>query len=192
MTQAPAVPPPGDLLRQRLAKSDAGRDEIRQRTLPLSRPARNLLLIIDTGRPAGDWLGLVHGSTPDDLRTLLDAGLVLAQGEGVPPAPGATPGAARPAVPAPAPAAGQPPPGARMSLAQALETKGYQVLYDRLTAEARPRLGLIKGYKLILEIERCNGPAELRALALRTVEAVRQAQGEVAALALVDALLAPD
>lgn len=181
MSDAPGVPPPGDLLRQRLAKSEAGRDEIRQRTLPLSRPARNLLLIVDTSRPAGDWLGLVHGSTPDDLRTLLDAGLVLAQGE------------AAPATPAPLPPAGQvPPPGARMSLAQALETKGYQVLYDRLTAEARPRLGLIKGYKLILEIERCGGPAELRALAQRTVEAVRQAQGEAAALALVDALLAPD
>jgi acyl-CoA synthetase (AMP-forming)/AMP-acid ligase II len=79
----------------------------------------------------------------------------------------------------------------RMSLAQALETKGYQTLYDRITAEARPRLGLIKGYKLILEVERCSGPAEIRALAQRFVEQVRAADGDAAAVALAQTLLAP-
>ena len=84
------------------------------------------------------------------------------------------------------------PPGApRMSLAQALETKSYQILYDRITAEARPRLGLLKGYKLILDVERCQGPAEIRALAQRFVEQVRAADGDSAGVALAQVLLAP-
>lgn len=159
-------------LSARYAKTDAGRAEIAGKALPLSRPARNLLLIIDTSRTAEAWLGLVQGATPADLGALVQAGLVTSQGG-----------------PAGAPAAQAAP---RMSLAQALESKGYKVLYDRITAEARPRLGLIKGYKLILDVERSNGPAEIRQLALRFVEQVRTTQGDAAALALAQTLLAPD
>jgi hypothetical protein len=150
----------------RHAKTAAGRAELQRKSLPLSRPARNLLVIIDASRPGQDWLALVQGATAADLQALLQAGLV--------------------AGPAAAPVA---PP--RMSLAQALDTKGHQVLYDRLTAEARPQLGLIKGYKLILDVERCQGPAEIRQLALRLVEQVRNSRGESAALALAQLLLAP-
>jgi hypothetical protein len=35
------------------SKTDAGRAEIRARTLPLSRTARNLLLVLDASKPAG-------------------------------------------------------------------------------------------------------------------------------------------
>ena len=153
----------------RYAKTEAGRAEITGKALPLSRPARNLLLIIDASRTAEAWLGLVQGATPADLQALLHAGLVDT----------------RTAAPA---AQGTP----RMSLAQALESKSYQVLYDRITAEARPRLGLLKGYKLILDVERSGGPAEIRQLAQRFVEQVRIAQGDAAALALAQVLLAPD
>ena len=139
----------------RYAKTDAGRAEITGKAQPLSRPARNLLLIIDASRTAEAWLGLVQGATPADLAALVQGGLVTSS---------AAPAAAAQAAAAP-----------RLSLAQALETKGYKVLYDRITAEARPRLGLIKGYKLILEVERCSGPAEIRALAQRFVEQVRAA-----------------
>ena len=152
------------------AKTNAGRVEIQRKTLALTRPARNLLLIIDASRSAEAWLGLVQGATAADLQTLLQAGL-LADQAGI---------------------AGVPPAVPRMSLAQALDTKSYTVLYNRITAEARPRLGLIKGYKLILDMERCAGPAEARQLALRFVEQVRSAQGEPAALALAQVLLAPD
>ena len=157
------------LLAVRLAKTDAGRTEIQRKSLPLSRPARNLLLIIDGGRPVQEWIALVHGATPADLQELLRAGLVADHATLAPP---------------PAPP--------RMSLAQALETKSYRTLYDRITAEARPRLGLIRGYKLVLEVERCAGPAEIRQLALRFVEQVRVTQGDAAALALAQVLLAPD
>lgn len=162
----------------RYARTDAGRAEIQRRALPLSRPARNLLLTIDGSRSGSDWLGLVQGATADDLRALVDAGLV-ADAAGVAQAGLAAQGGGA--------APGQP----RMSLAQALETKSYQTLYDRITAEARPRLGLIKGYKLILDVERCAGPAEIRALAQRFVEQVRASDGDPTALALVQVLLAP-
>ncbi|MBP7666488.1 MAG: hypothetical protein KA774_06565 [Burkholderiaceae bacterium] len=154
----------------RYARTEAGRAEIQRRALPLSRPGRNLLLTIDASRSGEAWLGLVQGATVADLRALVDAGLVAEAQAGPAPAPAGAP---------------------RMSLAQALETKGYQTLYDRITAEARPRLGLIKGYKLILEVERCSGPAEIRALAQRFVEQVRAADGDAAAVALAQTLLAP-
>jgi hypothetical protein len=158
-------------LAARFARTEAGRAEVQGRSLPLSRPARNLLLTIDASRSGDAWLGLVQGATAADLLALVDAGLVA------PTAPPA--GAALPPV--------QP----RMSLAQALETKSYQTLYDRVTAEARPRLGLLKGYRLILEVERCPGPGEIRALAQRFVEQVRAADGDTAAVALAQVLLAP-
>ena len=164
--------PAADVLAKPFAKTDAGRSEIQRKTWPLARTARNLLLIIDPGRSAAQWLALVQGATPADLQALLDAGLVAAVG-----------------VATAAPAAAAAP---RMSLAQALETKSYPILYARITAEARPRLGLLKGYKLILDVERCSGPAELRALAQRFIEQVRSTDGDSAALALAKLLLAPD
>jgi hypothetical protein len=156
----------GSILSQRYAKTEAGRTEIRSRLLPLSRPARNLLLIIDTSRTGEGWLSMVQGCGAAELQALLTAGLVAADGS-----------------------AGQAP--LRITLAQALESRSYQLLYDRLTAEARPRLGLIRGYKLILEVERCGGAAEIRALALRAVESMRDTDGDAAALAFAQALLAP-
>ncbi|OYU83150.1 MAG: hypothetical protein CFE45_26595 [Burkholderiales bacterium PBB5] len=122
---------------------------------------------------------MVQGCTPADLQALLQAGLVA-------PAMAGGAGAGAPAGTAAAPAA------PRMSLAQALESRSYKALYDRITAEARPRLGLIKGYKLILEVERCSGPAEIRALAQRFVEQVREHDGDAAGVAIAQVLLAPE
>ncbi len=62
---------------QRYLKTDAGREAIRTRSLTLSRPARNLLLIIDDSRSGADWLALVANATEADLAQLLAAGLVL-------------------------------------------------------------------------------------------------------------------
>ena len=50
----------------RHAKTEAGRAEVQRKSLPLSRPARNLLLIIDASRSANDWLALVQGATAAD------------------------------------------------------------------------------------------------------------------------------
>jgi hypothetical protein len=62
----------------RYQKTEAGRQAIRERTLALTRQARNLLLIIDGSRSGAEWLGLVAGSTPDDLEQLAGQGLVVA------------------------------------------------------------------------------------------------------------------
>ena len=194
---AAALPGGGsaDGLARRFAKTEAGRQEIRQRALPLLRPARNLLLIIDPSRSAAEWLGLVQGCDRAALQALQDAGLVAdigPAGGGTPGAPGApgapsSPGAT--GAPAPPGAAAAPP---RMSLAQALEHRSYSALYDRITAEARPRLGLIKAYKVVMEVERCSGPAEIRALAQRFVDQVRDLHGDAAAMVLAQVLIAPE
>jgi hypothetical protein len=152
MSDAPAASPAA-----RFAKTDAGRTEIRNRALPLSRPARNLLLIIDASRTATEWLGLVQGCGPAELQALIDAGLV---------AP-------------------------RISLAQALETKGLATLRQRVVAEAEARLGAAEGGRLIAEAGRCDDAQQMRALAQRFVERVRERQGDPAAMALAQALLAP-
>ena len=180
-----------------LGKTEAGRREITERALPLSRSARNLLFSIDAQRSAGQWLELVRGSGPAELRQLLAAGLIkpAAGGSGTAAAgPGgaavATATAIAPAAPAVA-EAGVPVARVRLSLGEALQAQSYRLLYDRLTLEARQQLGLIKGYKLILDIEKCAGPPELRSLALQFVDQVRQAKGDAEARALAQRLASP-
>jgi hypothetical protein len=132
----------------RWQKTDSGRAEIRQRALALTRTARNLLLILDASKPADDWIALVNGATPTDFAGLADQGLV----EPVGGAPAAVPAAE---------------PGAFDELRSALMALDYESLYNLLTAQVREQMGLIKGYRMALEIERCAGLPELQALALR-------------------------
>ena len=199
----------GPWLSLALGKTEAGRREITERALPLSRSARNLLFSIDAQRSAGQWLELVRGSGPVELRLLLAAGLISRApgGSGSAPASAgmAAAAAVNPAVIAviasPIPAAAAPSTAAdptavavahgRLSPIEGLQVLSYRLLYDRLTAEARQQLGLIKGYKLILDIEKCVDPPELRALALRFVEQVRQAKGDAAAHTLAQRLADP-
>ena len=190
MTHPPGAGDPLDLQSLRVGRTELGQREIAAKTLPLARPARNLLLIIDPKRRAGEWLGLVGGATVDDLQQLLAAGLVAPLGPAAAAGPPAAPAAALAEVP-PVPAPGLQVVTARMSLGEALQGQGYKVLYDRLTAEARAQLGLIKGYKLILDIERCSGPDEIRLLAERFVEQVRTLHGDTKARALAQRLADP-
>ncbi len=155
-------------------KTDAGREAIRARDAALTRPARNLLLIIDGSRSADEWLGLVANATPADLVQLVDAGYVAEVAASAKPA-------LRAAAPAAAVAAVRDP-GTRVAVVEAaLQALSYRELYDRLTSEARARLGLIKGYRTVLAIEKCTGVDEIRKLAVRFVEDVRAAQGDDAA-----------
>lgn len=146
---------------QRYEKTQAGRDEIKANARKLPRSARNLLLIIDGKRPGSDWCQLIHGGSPADIQRLLQEGLIVtaqhAQRSGEP----ATPAAA--------------------TLAQAVAQLSYDQLYGLLTSQARDRLGLIRGYKMILDVEKCAGLPELQLLAVRFVEMVRNAQGDDAA-----------
>jgi hypothetical protein len=144
---------------QRFAKTESGRAEIKSSTRKLPRAARNLLLIIDASRPASDWTQLIHGASELDLTRLLEEGLietVQAEARG-------TRGASA------------------ASLNEAIAALSYDQLYGLLTSQARDRLGLIKGFKMILEVEKCAGLPALQALAVRFVEMVRDAQGDGAA-----------
>ena len=178
-----------------LGKTEAGRREITERALPLSRAARNLLFSINAQHSAGQWLELVRGSGPAELRQLLAAGLINQATGGSGSAPAGPGMAAVPATAAatatPTDTAAAPAARTRLSLKEALQAQSYRLLYDRMTAEARQQLGLIKGYKLILDIEKCVGPPELRALALQFVEQIRQAKGDTEARSLAQRLANP-
>ena len=54
-------------------------------------------------------------------------------------------------------------------------------LYNYLTRHARQYLGLIKGYRMVLEVERCADRLALQQLAQRFVAEVSQAHGEAVA-----------
>lgn len=145
----------------RLQKTEAGREAIRRRDGELSRAARNLLLILDPSRPAEAWLAAVAGAQPADLERLIALGYVAE-----PEAPAALPPGVSPA---------------RAALQALLPTLDVRLLYARLTAEARPLLGLVKGYRLVLDLER-SGPEQLPRLAQRFVDELEAAQGTAAAL----------
>jgi hypothetical protein len=143
---------------QRYAKTEAGRQEIKNRAKKLSRHARNLLLIVDETHPIANWVQLVHGSSEADVRQLLEEGLIAAREADDAKAVRHT-----------------------LPLAQALERLSYDQVYTLLTSQARDRLGLIRGYRFILDIERCANAEELRALAQRFLGMVEQHQGPAAA-----------
>ncbi|HEY2930010.1 hypothetical protein [Piscinibacter sp.] len=142
----------------RFSKTDSGRAEISSRGGKLPRTARNLLLIIDGTRAASNWVELIHGATQADVDLLLDQGLIEA----------ARVEASRPNAPT-------------QTLEAAVAGLNYDQLYGLLTSQAKERLGLIKGFKMVLDVEKCSGLAELQTLAVRFVGLVREVQGDGAA-----------
>jgi hypothetical protein len=142
----------------RFARSEAGREEIKSRNRKLSRPARNLLLVMDGSRPVSDWIQLVHAATEADLQQLLAEGLIE-------PAAAGTPMRA----------------STRASLAEALKQLNYDQLYNLVTSQAKERLGLFRGYMMVLDVEKCANVDELRAVAVRFLDLVKEYQGENAA-----------
>lgn len=159
------------------SKTDAGRAEIRARALPLSRTARNLLLVLDASKTAGEWLRLVAGATEADLDTLRQHGLIAPQ------APG---GQALPPQPAPASLPTSAPAAPAMAGGSTLLDRA--ALYTYLSGEATKLLGPFKGYAFALKVERADSLAALQALALQLVERVQEAKGEEAAAGVRDAL----
>lgn len=157
----------------RYQKTEAGRAEIRERRHELPRLSRTLLLIIDGSKTGDEWLAALAGVGPDDLARLVQAGLVE------PVAPAVAPARRREAEAAAGP-----------DLATALADVPFRALYDHLTAQARTQFGLMKGYKAVLDIERCADVDALRRYALAFVDQVRGANGDVAAGTLARELAA--
>jgi hypothetical protein len=149
------------IMNSRCNKTEAGRAEIKARALPLSRTARNLLLIIDGSRPVAEWLGLVHGATEADVDGLLAQGLI----EPV-------------AAPAAAPSrSGNREPSVEQ-LTAAMNALSYDQLYTLLTSQAKERFGLIKGYRFVLEVEKCANLQEMQGVAQRFLSELKQEHGE--------------
>ncbi len=148
-----------------LAKTDAGQQEIRTRTLSLSRASRTLLVLADGSRSASQLLEMVKGAGETDLAALRVAGLIVEvssrrkEGSATP-----TPEANLPAAPA-AP----------------VSELGYQELYDCLNALCKEQLGLMRGFKYALEIEKAGGIEGLREVATRFVADVQRVKGDHAA-----------
>lgn len=186
------------------AKTPLGRSEIQSRTHALSRTARNLLLILDATRAGEVWVSMVHGATPADLQALLDAGLVAEVSASGPPL---APPAAAETAHVPAFAAGpdasadtepfastqadpdaDPSVGRAAAPGSAFASLSYSELNTRLNALVKAHLGLIKGYRFTLDIERAADVIELQRVALRLVAEVESAKGAAAAAELRMAL----
>lgn len=141
-------------------KTEAGRAEIKTRALVASRVARNLLLVLDGSKTARQWISMVQGATEADFQLLLNEGLVAIQGGG---------------------SIAKPAPVSEPQLAldgSELPQMDYEQLYAYLTRHAKQYLGLMKGYRVVLDVERCSGLPELQAYALRFIDLVRESQGE--------------
>lgn len=169
------------MLDQNYSKTEAGREEIKSRSLPLSRSARNLLLVMDASKPARQWLALVQGVGEQDFALLLENGLVAAQAGGARPIARAADPAPEPAVPR----AEAPTPPAAADAARL-----YSELYAYLTAQAPRQLGLMKGYVFTLELEQCQDLPALRKLAADLLARVQQAKGPAAAQELQEGMVA--
>ena len=136
-------------------RTEAGKTEIRSHSLKLSRPSRNLLMVIDASCSGDQWIAKVLGSSQADLRQLLAAKLIAVSNEPV----------IRTVQ-------------QRVTVETAVRDWTYDALYTLLTHEARERFGLIKGYRLILKIEGCANLQGMQDVALEFVDQIRKAHGE--------------
>ena len=132
-----------------LAKTEAGIAEIRERSHALPRHARTLLVLADGTRNADQLLAMVQGATPDDIALLLDAGPVAETA-----ARGSPPRRRLPRLPLLLLRLRSLP---RLSPPRRRSALGYRELYDSLNALSKEQLGLFKGYKFALDIEKANG-----------------------------------
>ncbi len=178
-------------------KTDAGRDEIRDRARKLPPQLRTVLLMVDGQRTLAELRQVGAGvKAPDDaLERLLADGLIeplggnqgfdaagLARAAGgsgragtvTAPAPAVATGQAAP-MPAPAPAAATPAVGT--TLPTASEAGDYVRLYEHMSEAVRAHLGL-RGYFLQLKIERCTDAAGLRQVLPELRQALAKSRGE--------------
>lgn len=166
------------------AKTDAGQAEIRQRSQALARHARTLLVLADGSRSGEQLLAMVQGAGPQDLAALLEAGLIAevsGSRSARTAAATATPTAAAAPAAAPAASAAPEPPSTQPGDVEVDVELSYAELYDSLNALSKEQLGLFKGYKFALEIEKADGIQGLREVAVRLVDEVHKAKGESAA-----------
>jgi hypothetical protein len=160
-------------------KTEAGRDEIRDRTRKLPPQLRTVLLMVDGQRTLAELRQVAAGvKAPDDaLERLLAEGLIEHASGGFDAAGLARvagpAGAGVPAEPAAVPEPEAPEPVVR----SADEANDYVRLYEAMSEVVRAHLGL-RGYFMQLKIERCTDAAGLREVLPELRQALAKARGE--------------
>ena len=148
-------------------KTDTGRAEMQSRALVKERPRRNLLLLIDGTKSEEMLLANLAGISAQDFQELRKLDLIA-------PAAGAvtvgnaprvaTPDSARPTVPQ----------------ALAASPLDYSQFTAALTQLISANLGL-RGFTLTLAVDKASTIEELREVAQRVVEQIRERKGEAVA-----------
>ena len=157
-------------------KTDAGRAEMQSRALIKDRARRNLLLLIDGTKSEEMLLGNLAGISAGDFQELRKLDLIA-------PAAGAvTVGTAarapsgdsgRPTVP-------QPLPPAAAAAASETSPLDYSQFTAALTQLISGNLGL-RGFTLTLAVDKASTIEELREVAQRVLEQIRERKGEATA-----------
>jgi len=145
-------------------KTEAGQSELRDRLLNLPRSARTLLVLVDGTRGGDQLLGMVKGSTTEDLDTLVRMKLIAT---GAAAASATSDAGARTKAPA-----------ASEAVATTLEFKELYIVLNELVRE---QLGMLKAFKYTLEVEKATETSQLLDVAERFVKDVQSAKGDTAA-----------
>jgi hypothetical protein len=142
------------------SKTDAGRDEIQNRTRKLPMGLRSILLMVDGQRSVRELRGVTAGlrGAEDALEQLREMGLIALPMSLAAAAAATIPGA--PPASAPAPAANDSAPPTDPA---AGDVDGYATLSAQMSQTVREYLGM-RGYFLQLKIDNCTEVAELLAL----------------------------
>ncbi|MFZ2988782.1 hypothetical protein [Ideonella sp.] len=185
----------------RFRKTPAGHTEIQAKAVNLSRAARNLLLLINESQAGSQWLAQIRGVTEADLAQLVSEGLIesTSVSGGMETAPVSGGSRSRAASTVVAETAATPPSaeaastddGSDQLWGQTLglvRESSYAALYDVLTSQGKAQLGLLKGYRFTLDVEKCDGPAELQAFAQKYLEQLREDHGMSAVRRFYEAL----
>ena len=148
-------------------KTDAGRAEMQSRALVKERARRNLLLLIDGSKSEEMLLANLAGISAQDFQELRKLDLIAPASGAVTvghAARAATPDSARPTVP------------------QALSASplDYSQSTAALTQLISANLGL-RGFTLTLAVDKASTIEELREVAQRVVEQIRERKGEAVA-----------
>jgi len=149
-------------------KTDAGRAEMQTRALIKDRARRNLLLLIDGTKSEEMLLGNLAGVSAADIQELRKLDLIAPAAGAVTvgnPARGSGAEAGRPTIPLP------------LAEAAALD---YGQFTAALTKLISANLGL-RGFTLTLAVEKAGTIEELRDVATRTIDQIRDRKGEAVA-----------
>jgi hypothetical protein len=150
-------------------KTDAGRAEMQNRALIKERARRNLLLLIDGAKSEEMLLANLAGITATDFQELRKLDLIA-------PASGAVTVGNPARASAPSAEAGRP------TVPLPLEGKSldYSAFTAVLTKLISSQLGL-RGFTLTLAVDKASTIEELRDVAQRVLEQIRERKGEAAA-----------